>query len=136
MYPEVITRIILCIILHCSGTTGGNVKIINAWHIKQGFDEIGYHYLIKRDGTIEKGRNVNKEGAHTYGHNKNSIGVGVILAPKTQKLTKEQLKSLRGLFARLPKVPIYGHREFNKNKICPGNEAMKFIFKYKKRRNK
>lgn len=130
MYP-IITRTILCIILHCSASTFGNAKDINRWHLRRGFNSIGYHCVITREGKIERGRNINIEGAHTKGYNTNSIGICLILLPPKQKPTQTQLKALKKLLDSLPKVPIYGHRQF-KNKICPGDEVMKFITTYQK----
>lgn len=132
MHP-IITRIIICIVLHCSASTFGNAKDINRWHLRRGFNGIGYHYVITRKGEIEQGRDINIEGAHTKGHNKNSIGICLILLPPKQKPTQAQLKSLKNLLDNLPKVPIYGHKQF-KNKICPGEEIMNFITIYQKGR--
>ena len=66
------------IILHCSATPEGrehNVEDIRRWHLRRGFSDIGYHYLIHLDGTIEVGRPIEKRGAHCSGQNRNSIGI-------------------------------------------------------------
>lgn len=55
------------IIIHCSATKAWQdftAKDIDSWHRKRGFDGIGYHYVIRLNGKIEKGRNVEYPGAH------------------------------------------------------------------------
>ena len=66
------------VIIHCSATPEGKdytVEDIDRWHRERGFDCIGYHYVIYRDGSVHKGRDVAKIGAHCKGQNANSIGV-------------------------------------------------------------
>ena len=72
------TRTIKEIILHCSATPEGkdySVDTIRKWHLQRGFSDIGYHYVIYRDGSIHNGRDVNISGAHCTNHNSKSIGV-------------------------------------------------------------
>ena len=66
------------IIVHCSATREGRdytVGDITSWHRQRGFNTIGYHYVIYRNGEIHAGRNEDVIGAHCVGHNRNSIGV-------------------------------------------------------------
>ena len=66
------------IIVHCSATKPSHdidVKEVDKWHKKRGWSGIGYHFFIKRGGQIEIGRSLEKQGAHTKGHNKSSIGI-------------------------------------------------------------
>ena len=66
------------IIVHCTATPEGkdfSVADIDRWHRARGFDGIGYHYVVCRDGSVHKGRDVAKSGAHCKGHNAGSIGV-------------------------------------------------------------
>ena len=124
-------RTITAIIVHCSATPEGRdytVAQIRQWHLQRGFRDIGYHYVIYRDGTIHTGRPVAQAGAHCTGHNAHSIGVcyigGVAKDNKTPKdtRTEAQKKSLANLLKRLhelyPKATLHGHREFA-NKACP-----------------
>jgi len=48
---------------------------IDSWHRKRGWSGIGYHYVVRRDGTVERGRPEAKVGAHCLNHNRHSIGV-------------------------------------------------------------
>ena len=119
------------IIIHCSATAEGkdfNAADIDRWHKQRGFKKIGYHYVIKLDGTIEKGRGENEIGAHCLNHNKNSIGIcyvgGLAKDGKTPKDTRTEaqkdsmLKLLIELIIKYPDATIHGHREFA-NKACP-----------------
>lgn len=119
------------IILHCSATPEGKdftVADIDRWHKARGWQGIGYHYVVYRDGTVHNGRDIAVAGAHTSGYNKNSIGVcyigGVAADGKTPKDTRtaEQRVALRELVERLkkqfPKATIHGHYEFAP-KACP-----------------
>ena len=85
-------RQIKYIIIHCSATAEGKdfgAKDIDRWHRARGWNGIGYHYVIRLDGTIEKGRDVSKVGAHCAGVNSISVGVcyiGGLAAETLQKL--------------------------------------------------
>ena len=120
------------IMLHCSATVEGkdySVDTIRKWHVDgRGWSDIGYHYVIQLDGTISQGRPITRAGAHTKGHNKDSIGIcyiGGIDADKKPKdtMTPEQnsafrmlVRSIRILFGE--DITIHGHNEFA-NKACP-----------------
>lgn len=123
------------IIVHCSATQEGKdftVKDIDRWHRERGFDEIGYHYVIYRDGSVHEGRDVNKVGAHCTGHNVGSIGVcyvgGLAKDGKTAKDTRTDKQKaalwtlLRELVCLYPEAEIYGHRDFAR-KACPCFDA-------------
>lgn len=125
------------IIIHCTATPEGKdftVADIRRMHKAQGWSDIGYHYVIYRDGSIYEGRDINVVGAHCQGYNTGSIGVvyvGGLTAtvpgdsssgsPKDTR-TPEQRAALRRLVAQLrrmyPTATVHGHREFA-NKACP-----------------
>ena len=130
-------RTIKELIVHCSATPEGkdySVDTIRQWHLQRGFSDIGYHYVIYRDGSIHIGRDESIIGAHCTGHNTNSIGVcyigGCASDGKTPKDTRtsEQRQSLLNLLKELkvkyPKASIHGHRDFA-NKACPSFDATK-----------
>ena len=66
-------REIKSVILHCTATPADRVltvKEIRRWHVKErGWADIGYHFIIHQDGTIERARHIDKVGAHTWGNN-------------------------------------------------------------------
>lgn len=125
------------LIVHCSATPEGKdftVSQIKQWHLQRGFSDIGYHYVIYRDGSIHIGRDESVIGAHCTGHNTNSIGVcyigGVATDGKTPKDTRttEQkqslVKLLKELKTKYPQASVHGHRDFA-NKACPSFDATK-----------
>lgn len=118
------------IILHCSATPQGRdvtSKQIDQWHRQRGFKSIGYHYVVRLDGSIETGRAETAVGAHCSGHNRCSIGVCYIggcdanMKPMDTR-TPAQRIALRNLVAdlqrRYPSAAIHGHYEFAA-KACP-----------------
>ena len=120
------------IIVHCSDTPNNRnvtVKEIRDWHVKgNGWDDIGYHFIIYRNGDIMTGRPVHIAGAHCYGRNSNSIGICLI---GRDEFTIEQFKALRsldrvlqGVFGDLNK---HGHRDFNKHKTCPNFDTKEVL---------
>lgn len=125
------------IIVHCSATPEGKdytVLDIRKWHKQQGWSDIGYHYVVYRNGHIEAGRDVDIIGAHCEGHNAHSIGVcyigGCARNGRTPKDTRTlaQKAALISVLTELrqmyPQAKIYGHRDFDKHgKKCPSFDA-------------
>ena len=138
---QVRTKLTQFIAIHCSATRASQnigAKEIDAMHRQRGFSCIGYHYVIKRDGAIERGRPVNTVGAHVEGYNSVSIGICMIggLNAKGKgenNFTQSQFASLRDLVAELKKTyqvaKVQGHRDFSKDLNFDGkitsNEWMK-----------
>ena len=127
------------IIIHCSCTPAGRnigATTIRGWHKEKGFNDIGYHYVIRLDGTIEEGRPIEQIGAHCQGHNRNSIGICYIggtetdcKTPKDTRTTqqREALQQLcKQLKAEYPNATIHGHSEFA-NKACPSFDVKQWI---------
>lgn len=129
-------RIINDIIVHCSATkpkTDIGAKEIRRMHVNEnGWADIGYHYVIRLNGFIEKGRSVYRAGAHCTGHNRHSIGVCYVGGldqngtPKDTR-TEAQKRALRKLLTELAEhyhAPIHGHNDYS-NKACPCFDATK-----------
>ncbi len=120
------------IIIHCTATPGDvSIDTVREWHVNErGWRDVGYHFLIRTDGTVEEGRPIEQSGAHTKGHNWDSIGVAY--AGGTGKngewldtRTDEQKDVLVDLLCQLKDTyggTIYGHRDFSK-KECPSFDA-------------
>lgn len=123
------------IIVHCADTPEGRdvrAAEIKRWHTKErGWNDIGYHYVIDLDGTIEPGRPIEVAGAHCTGHNADSIGICYVggcdakMQPRDTR-TEEQkaalLLLLKYLVAKYPGAKIYGHKDFAQ-KACPSFDA-------------
>lgn len=128
-------RSITEIIVHCTATPEGrevSVSEIRQWHKQRGFSDIGYHYVIHLDGSIEDGRDVDLIGAHCTGHNTHSIGVVYVGGmdkqnnqPKDTR-TNAQKAALMSVLIDLkhlyPDARICGHRDFAA-KACPSFDA-------------
>lgn len=126
-------RTINAIIVHCSYTPTSmdiGVETIRDWHVNDnGWNDIGYHYVITRAGEVEVGRPLELAGAHVRGHNDDSIGVcliGGMSEDKTQSecnFTHWQWDALEVLLddleARFSRPDILGHRDLDRAKDCP-----------------
>ena len=144
------------IIIHCSDSPEGRndkAEDIRRWHKQRGFNDIGYHYIIDLDGTIEQGRPIEQAGAHCTGHNRNSIGIcyiggaywrdGVnakgkpikgkdgktVLMPKDTRTVAQYnalTKLLKELKEQYPNATIHGHGEFA-DKACPSFDVQQWL---------
>ena len=126
-------RVITLIVVHCSAVRPdqqSSAAQIDTWHRKDRHYKfgIGYHYVIRRDGTIEPGRPEWLTGAHCLNHNAHSIGVcyegGLdIRGQPADTRTAEQKASMRRLLedlhGRYPKALIVGHHDLDPQKACP-----------------
>ncbi|MGN0258646.1 MAG: N-acetylmuramoyl-L-alanine amidase [Bacteroides sp.] len=128
-------RLITLIIIHCSAVRTyqtSSAEQIDQWHRSRGWKCIGYHYVIRRDGTIETGRPESMVGAHCLHHNRHSLGIcyeGGLNArgehcdtrtPAQKRALKTLLKQLK---TRYPDACITSHRTFNPQKDCPCFDA-------------
>ncbi len=118
------------VIIHCSATLPDmdiGAAEINQWHKEKGWKGIGYHYVIRRNGVIEKGRDIDQVGAHCANQNAHSIGICYIGGVNKQgepednrtpeqKLRMQQLT--KSLAVVLGKMQVCGHNRFS-NKACP-----------------
>jgi len=115
--------------LHCSASDNpkyDNAATIDSWHKANGWAGIGYHYYIRKDGTIEPGRDIKKTPAAQGGHNRGTIA---ICCGGLKDFTEAQFKSLRKLCQEIHtaydgKVTFHGHCEVS-SKLCP-------VFDYRK----
>lgn len=105
---------------------------IDSWHRDRGWSSIGYHYVIRRSGDLEEGRPIDEIGAHTLGHNAESIGICLVGGKAREtglpvNYTAAQWNALLDLVAllvhRYPIKNIYGHNELTDQKTCPGFEV-------------
>ena len=100
---------------------------IDASHKARGWACIGYHYVIRKDGTVEQGRPHWTVGAHAYGENSHTIGIHVCGNFEIGEPTDEQIESTAMLLANLctdygltiDRDHIVGHRELMST-ACPG----------------
>jgi len=133
---------------------------IRTWHLARGWSDIGYHFVIRKNGNVEKGKNESLPGSHVRGLNNQSLGICFSGHGDLQPLTPEQIEAGIKLTITLmkkydiPVANVIGHREINElikagklseefrtTKSCPGNKVqmntirakiMKEIFQTKK----
>ena len=125
------------IIVHCAATTPSmdiGAYEIKDWHTNpklktKPFNDIGYHYVIRRSGELEKGRDIAIAGAHAFRHNFNSVGVCLVGGVDEENkpddnFTLKQYNTLIELISFLkltfPIDDVLGHRDLpNVKKSCP-----------------
>lgn len=117
------------IVMHHVGGIDRDVstKEIHQWHLENGWSGIGYHYVIRKDGTIERGRPREAIGAHAQGFNSRSIGINLVGDFEQAVPTDAQMESAAMLLAELcnnynlcPDANvIVGHRDLMSTE-CPG----------------
>lgn len=119
------------IVIHCADTFADmdiGAKEIDQWHRQRGWSQIGYHYVIRRSGEIEKGRPENTPGAHVAGHNTGSIGICLVGGKARGRenpcnFTRQQWAALENLVRILTleysQAEVTGHTDLDAGKSCP-----------------
>lgn len=112
---------------------------MHSWHLDAGYSGIGYHFVIRKDGTIERGRPIWAVGSHAYGSNSDSIGIHLSGCFTYNLPTDKQIESCALLIADLCEkynIPvnrnhIFGHREVDPDGLrgtsCPGNMLQDYL---------
>lgn len=118
------------IMIHCTATPADRrtpTIEIDTWHRKRGFRSIGYHFVVHQDGTVDKGRSLEKSGAHCIGYNDTAIGIAYVggldkhrkpadtRTPRQREAILQLIKEIRKYY-RIER--IMGHNEVS-NKACP-----------------
>lgn len=147
-------RRITDIIIHCAATPEGSAvktATIKGWHVAgRKWKDIGYHYVIELDGSVHKGRAESVIGAHTTGHNAQSLGVcyvgGCAKDGKTPKDTRTAAQKaamerlVRELLHKYHGARVRGHRDYSPDvngngsvepsewiKACPSFEVSEWL---------
>ena len=130
------------LIIHCSATKPTQevgAKEISEWHRQRGFLAIGYHYVIRRDGSLEFGRPPMTVGAHAKGYNDVSMGICLSGGVDSQgnhenNFSKSQFRTLETLVKTIPEllgvegVQVVGHRDLpDVSKDCPCFDVKKWF---------
>ena len=129
------------IVIHCTQTPADmdvDVEKVTQWHKQRGFDTIGYHYLIKRDGTLQLGRDEDVVGAHAVAVNGTSIGICMIGGSNKNgdwenNFLPEQFDTLKQIVETLKDKynieRIIGHYEVDDVKKCPSFNVKEWLEK-------
>ena len=128
------------IVIHCSATPADmdiGVEKIKHWHVvENGWDDVGYHYVIKRDGTLETGRDESMVGSHARAVNGTSIGICLIGGSNKSgdwenNFLPEQFDTLEQLISTLQDKydikKIIGHYEVDDKKKCPSFNVREWL---------
>lgn len=112
-------------------------KDIDRWHRQKGWLKIGYHFVITRDGTLQKGRDLDEVGAHVAGHNHNSIGICMVGGTAQDSKEPENnftdaqwavlgilLSEMQQLF---PTAQVVGHYQLDPKKACPSFDVVDYL---------
>lgn len=126
------------LIVHHTGGTDANpladtslhtFETVRKWHLSKGWEDIGYHFYIEKDGALKAGRAETYHGAHTIGYNQKSLGICLAGNFDATIPTKKQIDTLAVLLRSLalkyniPKEKIVPHRAFAKKTCYGGNLA-------------
>ena len=116
------------IVIHCSATKSSmdiGLVEIRKWHVEDnGWRDVGYHYIIRRNGEVELGRRHDDTGAHAAGYNHKTIGVCMVggMADDNSaenNFTDKQWTSVSDLIKQIkvnyPDVHVIGHNEISSN---------------------
>jgi len=129
------------IVIHCAATRPSQdigASDIRRWHRQKGWLDIGYHYIIRRDGTVEIGRPEEQPGAHARGFNHLSLGICLAggvgedgITPQAN-FTHDQMTALAALILdieeRHPEADVIGHRDLpNVRKACPSFDVSHWL---------
>jgi N-acetylmuramoyl-L-alanine amidase len=130
------------IVVHCAATRPSmdiGANTIRRWHRQRGWLDIGYHYVIRRDGTVELGRPENIPGAHARPFNHLSLGICLVggvteddVTIPEANFTPDQISALAALLLdmeeRYPEAEVLGHRDLpNVRKACPSFDVRHWI---------
>jgi len=125
------------IVVHCSDTSptmeGIDAAEIRRWHTAKGWTDIGYHYVIKRDGVREPGRPLHVWGAHVEGMNAVSVGICMVGGRHGEfDFNRKQLDmldvTLLELTQEYPNAIVLGHRDLDARKTCPGFNVQEYWY--------
>tara|TARA_Y100000593_G_scaffold87087_1_gene166961 strand:+ start:319 stop:741 length:423 start_codon:yes stop_codon:yes gene_type:complete len=126
------------IVIHCSYTKPNmdiGLREIRDWHVNDnGWRDVGYHYIIRRNGEVELGRNVKDTGAHAAGYNHKSIGIALVGGMADDNSTEDNftdkqwttlLDLVKQKLIDYPDAKVIGHNEISE-KDCPCFDVQKW----------
>lgn len=111
------------IIIHHAEASNCTAQDIHQWHLNNGWSGAGYHFLVRKDGTVYRLRPENKIGAHASGSNSDSIGICFEGSYMTETMPQAQINAGKELVAYLKQKykisKVQAHREVCSTN-CPG----------------
>lgn len=119
-------RVTDAIVIHHAAADNASPEAIHAWHINNGWAGIGYHFVIRKNGEIHRGRPLWASGANVLNHNWHTIGVccegnyhvkGAVMPKAQMDALHEVLRYLKSIY---PSAAIKFHRDYG-GSVCPGD---------------
>ena len=139
--------------IHCTATRidqDVSIERVKRWHLKRGWSDVGYHYYVRKDGSLELGRDRDNDGdiweevgAHVKGFNRDSISMcyegGLdVNGEDSDTRTPEQMLTMEAVVkiitSQFKNIKTKGHRDFpNVKKSCPNFDVKEWLntFLYK-----
>jgi hypothetical protein len=119
------------------GSTASRIEQVRVAHRNAkggGYADIGYHFIIDREGRIWEGRSLKYQGAHVKNHNEGNVGIMCLGNFEEQSPTPKQLaglnKQVRAMMAKynVPKGRVYTHQEWSgASTLCPGRTLQAYV---------
>lgn len=113
------------IVIHHAAAENASPEAVHEWHKHNGWAGIGYHFYIRKDGSVHEGRPLWASGANVLNHNWHTIGVccegnydvpGVVMPKAQMDALHDVLRYLKEIY---PNAEIKFHRDFG-GSVCPG----------------
>jgi len=136
IYSEDLREIYNTVVIHHSvideGDDLASLKEVQRLHqIDRGWADVGYHFLIGKEGSIYEGRPLNVRGVHVAGYNTGTVGVCLIGNFMEDTLSDLQTQAtdaiVQWLAVRLQLTHLAGHRDFNGQTVCPGDNLVTYF---------
>ena len=112
-----------------------SIQDIYKWHVEEnGWDAIGYHFVITNLGLTEYTRPMMYQGAHCSGRNDGSIGVAIVgdNTKDSWRWNRDQVGSMLKLWMNLnavyPRLEAFGHRDLKDSTLCPGLDIRAMLY--------
>ncbi|MEW6540584.1 MAG: peptidoglycan recognition family protein [Bacillota bacterium] len=113
------------IVVHHTASGDVSIETVHQWHRSHpnNWAGVGYHYLLRRNGVIERGRPEHMQGAHAPVANADGIGIALAGDFTSARPAPEQMQSLAWLIGdirrRYGNIPVIGHKDVGAT-ACPG----------------
>lgn len=128
------SRTDMVVVHHTGSDVDASAEQIHGWHLAKGWAGIGYHYVVRRDGTVERGRPEWAIGSHAYGENGHTVGVHLSGDFTDAEPTHEQVEKTAMLLADvctrfgipIDRAHVVGHGELMATS-CPGRRLQALL---------
>ncbi len=111
------------VVVHHAAASKCSIEDIHRWHLDRQWAGCGYHFVVRKDGSVWLGRPFDAAGAHVSGHNSHTIGICCEGNFSEEKMGLAQLRALLELLGLLrqlyPGIRVVGHNNLNATE-CPG----------------